>query len=66
MDSIKNYTTSLYKGFNDLMEALDYARGCLGPNYYINPALRLNMIGVPQYNIKKTQIKLYFMIIALQ
>ena len=39
----KDYTTPLYKGFNDLIEALDYVRGNIGPNYYITPTLRPNM-----------------------
>lgn len=30
MSSVKDYTTPLYKSFNDLKEALDYARGNLG------------------------------------
>ena len=40
LDSIKGFQKPLFKGFNDFTEALDYARGILGPNYYISPALR--------------------------
>lgn len=42
MDSIKGVRNLLYKGFNDFFEALDYARGHLGPNFYLSPALRQN------------------------
>lgn len=40
IESIKDIKIPLFKGFNEFTEALDYARGILGPNYYISPALR--------------------------
>jgi len=36
IDSVKDFATPLFKGFNDFNEALDYARGTLGPNYFIS------------------------------
>ena len=42
LDSNKGFQKHLFKGFNDFTKALDYARGILGPNYYISPALRQN------------------------
>ncbi|KAH0655067.1 hypothetical protein KY285_029949 [Solanum tuberosum] len=50
----------MYFGFNDFTEALDYARGILGPNYYISPALRQNPQTTPQYNIQKDTDKIIF------
>ncbi|KAG5595892.1 hypothetical protein H5410_037124 [Solanum commersonii] len=50
----------MYFGFNDFTEALDYARGILGPNYYISPTLRQNPQKTPQYNIQKDTDKIIF------
>ncbi|XP_075101815.1 uncharacterized protein LOC142177243 [Nicotiana tabacum] len=47
-------------GFNDFTEALDYARGILGPNYYISPELIQNPEKTPQYNIQKDTDKIIF------
>ena len=41
-------------------EALDYARGILGSNYYISPFLRQNSDKTPQYNIQKDTDKVIF------
>ena len=60
VDSIKDIRRPLFKGFNDFTEALDYARGVLGPNYYISPALRQNPDRTPQYNIQKDTDKVIF------
>ena len=60
MDSVKDYTTHLYKGFDDLTEALDYARINLGQNYFITPTLRSETQKIPQYNIKKDTNKIIF------
>jgi len=60
LDSIKDIEKPLFKGFNDFTEALDYARGVLGPNYYITPALRQNPEKTPQYNIRKDDGKIIF------
>lgn len=60
LDSIKDFQKPLFKGFNDFTEALDYARGILGPNYYISPALRQNPDKAPQYNIQKDTDKIIF------
>ncbi|KAK4369063.1 hypothetical protein RND71_012855 [Anisodus tanguticus] len=60
VDSIKDVKTPLFKGFNVFTEALDYARGILGPNYYITPALRHNPTQTPQYNIQKDSDKINF------
>ncbi|KAG5569090.1 hypothetical protein H5410_058856 [Solanum commersonii] len=38
----------------------NYARGILGPNYYISPALRQNPQKTPQYNIQKDTDKIIF------
>ncbi|KAG5631235.1 hypothetical protein H5410_002952 [Solanum commersonii] len=53
INSIKDFPTPLFKGFNDLNEALDYARGALGPNYFISPALKQISRPFLQYNIQK-------------
>lgn len=57
IESIKDIKTPLFKGFNEFTEALDYARGILGPNYYISPALRHYISPSsntnPQYKIQK-------------
>ncbi|KAG5585074.1 hypothetical protein H5410_045508 [Solanum commersonii] len=60
VDSINGVKTPLFKGFNDFNEALDYARGIPGPNYYISPALRQNPQKTPQYNIQKDTNKIIF------
>ncbi|KAK4370203.1 hypothetical protein RND71_009678 [Anisodus tanguticus] len=60
VDSIKDFKTPLFKSFNVFTEALDYARGILGPNYYITPALRHNPNQTPQYNIQKDTDKIIF------
>ena len=60
LDSIKKFQKPLFKGFNDFTEALDYARGILGPNYYISPALRQNPDKIPQYNIQRDTDKVIF------
>lgn len=60
LDSINGVKSPLFKGFNDFTEALDYARGILGPNYYISPALRQNPNKIPQYNIQKDTDKIIF------
>jgi len=60
VESINGVKTPLFKGFNDFNEALDYARGILGPNYYISPALRQNPQKTPQYNIQKDTDKIIF------
>jgi len=60
IDSIKDFPTPLFKGFNDLNEALDYARGTLGPNYFISPALRQTTTPFLQYNIRKDTDKIIF------
>lgn len=60
LDSIKDLEKPLFKGFNNFTEALDYARGILGPNYYISPALRQNPEKTPQYNIQKDTDKIIF------
>ena len=65
IDAIKNFKDPLYKRFNNFNEALDYARGKLGPNFFITPELR-NSVKYPQYNIKNTQTKLFFVITAVQ
>ncbi|KAG5567969.1 hypothetical protein H5410_065014, partial [Solanum commersonii] len=60
IDSIKDFPTPLFKGFNDFNEALDYARGTLGPNYFISPALRQTTRPFLQYNIQKDTDKIIF------
>ena len=60
LDSIKGVSKPLFKGFNDFTEALDYARGVLGPNYYISPSLKQNPDKIPQYNIQKDTDKIIF------
>ncbi|XP_060216315.1 receptor-like protein 9DC3 [Lycium barbarum] len=60
IDSIKDIEKSLFKGSNDFTEALDYAKGILGPNYYISAALRQNLDKIPQYNIQKDTDKVIF------
>ncbi|KAK4339435.1 hypothetical protein RND71_040897 [Anisodus tanguticus] len=61
VESIKDFKTPLFKGFNDFTEALDYARGTLGPNYYISPALKFSQTHkTPQYNIQKDTDKIIF------
>ncbi|KAG5591335.1 hypothetical protein H5410_041849, partial [Solanum commersonii] len=46
--------------FDELNEALDYARGTLGPNYFISPALRQISRPPLQYNIQKDIDKIIF------
>ncbi|KAK4351012.1 hypothetical protein RND71_030325 [Anisodus tanguticus] len=41
-------------------EALDYARGNLGPNFFLSPALRHSQNQTPQYNIQKDTDKIIF------
>jgi len=60
LDSIKDLEKSLFKGFNNFIEALDYARGILGLNYYISPELKQNPENIPQYNIQKDTGKIIF------
>ena len=60
VDSIKDFPTPLFKGFNNLNEALDYARGTLGPNYFISPALRQVSRPSLQYNIQKDTDRIIF------
>ncbi|KAG5614523.1 hypothetical protein H5410_014347 [Solanum commersonii] len=60
IDSIKDFPTPLFKEFNELNEALDYARGTLGPNYFISPALRQTTTLFLQYNIRKDTYKIIF------
>ena len=60
LDSIKGFQKPLFKGFNDFTEVLDYARGILGPNYYISLALRQNLDKTRQYNIQKDTDKVIF------
>ncbi|KAG5577298.1 hypothetical protein H5410_057432 [Solanum commersonii] len=60
IDSIKDFPTLLFKGFDELNEALDYARGTLGPNYFISPALRQISRPSLQYNIQKDTDKIIF------
>ena len=60
LDSIKDFQKPLFNGFNDFKESLDYARGILGPNYYISPAIRQNPNKTPQYNIQKDTDKIIF------
>ncbi|KAG5575936.1 hypothetical protein H5410_056070 [Solanum commersonii] len=60
IDSIKEFPTPLFKGFNDLNEALDYARGTLEPNYFISPALRQTSRPFLQCNIQKDTDKKIF------
>ncbi|KAG5605581.1 hypothetical protein H5410_027073 [Solanum commersonii] len=60
IDSIKDFPTPLFKGFNDFNEELDYARGILGPNYFISPALRQTTRPFLQYNIQKDTDKIIF------
>ncbi|KAG5583094.1 hypothetical protein H5410_053721 [Solanum commersonii] len=60
MDSIKDFPTPLFRGFNDFNETLDYARGTLGPNYFISPALRQTTRPFLQYNIQKDTGKIIF------
>jgi len=57
---IKDFEKPLFKGFNDFTEALDYARGILGPNYYISPVFRQNPKKTPKYNIQKDTDKIIF------
>lgn len=47
LDSISGIKNPLYKGFNDFSEASDYARGHLGPNFFLSPALRQNPNHIP-------------------
>lgn len=60
IDAIKDQPTPLFKGFNEINEALDYARGNLGPNFYITPALRHNTANIPQYKVQKDTDKIIF------
>ncbi|KAG5567996.1 hypothetical protein H5410_064990 [Solanum commersonii] len=61
IDSIKDFHTPLFKGFNDLNEALDYARGTLGPNHFINPALRqTTRSSFLRYDIQRDTDKIIF------
>ena len=60
LDSIQGFKAPLFKGFNDFSEAMDYARGYLGLNYYITSALRQNLNQIPQYNIQKDTGKIIF------
>ncbi|KAG5597148.1 hypothetical protein H5410_038380 [Solanum commersonii] len=60
IDSIKDFSTPLFKGFDELNEALDYARGTLGPNYFISLALRQISRPSFQYNIQKDIDKIIF------
>ena len=59
IDAIKGFKDPLYKGFNNFHEALDYARGNLGPNFYVVPELQ-NQTKIPQYNIQKDTNKIIF------
>jgi len=56
----RHFPTPLFKGFDDLNEALDYARGTLGPNYFISPVLRQTTSQFVQYNINKDTNKIIF------
>ncbi|MCF8704085.1 RNase H1/viroplasmin domain-containing protein, partial [Corynebacterium sp. MC-02] len=64
IDSIKEVKNPLFKGFNDFCEALDYARGALGPNYFISPTLRHYISQSPnqspQYKVQKDTDKIIF------
>ncbi|KAG5568178.1 hypothetical protein H5410_064807 [Solanum commersonii] len=60
IDSIKDFPTPLFKGFDELNEALDYARGTLGPNCFISPALRQISRPSLQYKIQKDTDKIIF------
>ncbi|KAK4355478.1 hypothetical protein RND71_024449 [Anisodus tanguticus] len=48
-NSVSDFKKPLFKGFNVFTEALDYARGVLGPNYYISPTLKHNPDQTPHY-----------------
>ena len=60
LDFIRGFQKSFFKGFNEFTEALVYARGILGPNYYISLALRQNPDKTPKYNIQKDTDKVIF------
>lgn len=55
LDSIKDFKNPLFKGFNNLSEALDHARNFLGLNFHISPSLRTVYESPLDYSVVKDQ-----------